>query len=487
MKILVIGLDSASPEILFTDERLENIRRIMEFGCYGRLESVIPSEAVPAWISMATSQDPGSLGVYGANNRVDHSYDGLKAVDSRSVQEIAIWDYLASAGKRSILIGVPPIYPLRKINGIAIGDAFTIPPELADFAYPAEVKEEVINLVGEYPVDVENSRTTEKELLHEQIFTMSRKQFQLVRHFLETQDWDYFQFVDTGLDLIQRRFWQYFDPEHRDYESDNSYKTIIPDYYHFLDEQIGQILELLSDDTVVLIVSTSGIHRLDGGFCLNEWLVNAGLLALNNYPEKITPFHLLDVNWEKTKVWGEGDGSAQIFLNVRGREPHGVIEPQDCLSLRDNLKANLEATLDDLGEPIGTLVFKPEEIYQKISRLAPDLFVRFGDAWQSISAVGYHNLHVRDESSISDGCCFRRFGAFILAAANNPLSGEIHDAHLLNIAPTLLDLAGYEIPASMQGKSLVTGQSFEPQDASDLSRDEEEILRERLSGLGYIS
>ena len=487
MKILVVGLDSASPEILFTDERLENIRRVMEFGCYGRLESVIPSEAVPAWISMATSQDPGSLGVYGANNRVDHSYDGLKAVDFRSVQEITTWDCLASAGKRSILIGVPPIYPLRKINGIAIGDAFTIPPEPADFAYPAEIKDEVFSLVGEYPVDVENSSSTDKELLRQQIFTMSGKQFQLVRHFLETQDWDYFQFVDIGLNLLQRRFWRYFDPEHRDYESDNAYKTVIPDYYHFLDEQIGQILELLSDDTVVLIVSTSGVHRLVGGFCVNEWLVKTGLLALNNYPEKITPFHLLDVNWEKTKVWSEGDGIAQIFLNVSGREPKGIIDPQDCLSLRDDLKADLEAALEDLDEPMETLVIKPEEIYQKISRVAPDLFIRFGDAWQSISAVGYQDMQVWDELSIPDGCFDSQFGAFILAASNNPLSGEIQDAHLLNIAPTLLDLAGYEIPASMQGKSLVTGQSYETQDASDLSRDEEEILRERLSGLGYIS
>jgi predicted AlkP superfamily phosphohydrolase/phosphomutase len=487
MKILVIGVDSASPEILFADERLENIRRMMEFGCYGRLESVIPPGAVPGWLSLATSQDPGSLGVYSANNRLNHSYDGLKALDPSSIPEITIWDHLASAGKRSIIIGVPPIYPLRKINGIAIGDAFTIPTEQADFAYPAEIKDEVIGLIGEYPVDVENSSSTDKELLRQQIFNMSRRQFQLARHFLETQNWDYFQFVDTGLNLIQRRFWQDFDPQHRGFASDNSYKDVIPDYYHFLDEQIGQILELLSDDTVVLIVSTSGVHRLNGGFCVNEWLVKTGLLALNKYPEKITPFHRLDVNWEKTKVWSEGDGVSQIFLNVSGREPKGIIDPQDCLSLRDDLKADLEAVLEDLDEPMDALVIKPEEIYQKISRVAPDLFIRFGDAGQSISAVGYQDMQVWDESSIPDGCCDSQFGAFILAASNNPLSGEIQDAHLLNIAPTLLDLAGYEIPASMQGNSMLAGQSYETKDASDLSRDEEEILRERLSGLGYIS
>ncbi|PYQ20817.1 MAG: hypothetical protein DMF81_17490, partial [Acidobacteria bacterium] len=59
MKTIVIGLDCAAPEIVLRDERLPNIRRLMQSGCYGRLESVIPPITVPAWMSMATSQDPG--------------------------------------------------------------------------------------------------------------------------------------------------------------------------------------------------------------------------------------------------------------------------------------------------------------------------------------------------------------------------------------------------------------------------------------------
>src|SRR5262245_2616558 len=77
MKTLVIGLDSAVPELLFSDERLTNFRRLMEAGSYGELETIIPPITVPAWMCMATSQDPGSLGVYGFRNRTDHSYNGL--------------------------------------------------------------------------------------------------------------------------------------------------------------------------------------------------------------------------------------------------------------------------------------------------------------------------------------------------------------------------------------------------------------------------
>ena len=117
MKILVIGLDCATPELLLGDERLENIRRLMDGGCYGRLESIVPPITVPAWMCMATSQDPGSLGVYGFRNRVDHSYDGLGIVNSRSIDALAIWDQVAPKGKsQSSLACRPAILHARSMG-----------------------------------------------------------------------------------------------------------------------------------------------------------------------------------------------------------------------------------------------------------------------------------------------------------------------------------------------------------------------------------
>jgi predicted AlkP superfamily phosphohydrolase/phosphomutase len=95
---------------------------------------------------------------------------------------------------------------------------------------------------------------------------------------------------------------------------------VITDYYLHLDEQIGSLLELLDDETAVLVVSDHGAQRLDGGFCVNEWLVREGYLMLNEYPKDVTPFDKLDINWEKTRVWSEDGDYARIFLNI-GREP----------------------------------------------------------------------------------------------------------------------------------------------------------------------
>lgn len=482
MKILVIGLDCAAPELLLGDERLVNFRRLMEVGCYGRLESVVPPITVPAWMCMSTSQDPGSLGVYGFRNRTDYSYDGLAIVNSKSIQEFTIWDQIVREGGRAIIIGVPPSYPPRKLNGICVGCFMTPDTTKNIYTHPVAVQQEIANLVGEYPVDAKGFRTDNKDWLKDEIYAMSRKHFTVVRHFMQNQEWDYLHFVEIGLDRIHHGFWQYHDPQHVQFEPDNPYQEVIRDYYLYLDEELGRIFELLDDDTAVLVVSDHGAQRLDGGFCVNEWLVREGLLVLNEYPKEITPFAKLNVNWEKTRVWSEGGYYARVFFNVKGREPQGVIDPSAYEAFRDEVKAMFEATVDDKGQPMGTLVFKPQAIYKNVRNVAPDLIVHFGGLyWRSIGGVGYPTLHTQENDTGPDGCNHAQFGAFILAAPNNPLQGEIEGAHLLDIAPTLLELGGYDIPNSMQGRSLVAGQVLGP-----LSMDEEEIIRERLSGLGYI-
>lgn len=488
MKILILGLDCAAPEILFGSENLENIRRLMSMGCYGRLESVIPPITVPAWMCMSTSQDPGSLGVYGFRNRSDYSYDGLKIVNSKSIQELAIWDQVAREGGRSIIIGIPPSYPPRKINGICISCFMTPDPRNEIFTHPAKITDQINQLFGEYPVDAKGFRTTDKDWLKDQIFATSRKQWQVVRHFLQNEEWDYFHFVDIGLDRVHHGFWQSYDPKHILFQPGNPYQNVIPEYYQHLDDQIGQTLELLDDETLVLIVSDHGAQRLDGGFCVNEWLVREGLLVLNSYPEKITPFDKLDVNWEKTRVWSEGGYYARVFFNVKGREPQGSIDPADYESYRDEIKARLEALQDEQGRPMGNLVYKPQEIYKNVRNVAPDLIVHFGGLlWRSIGGVGYSSLYTQENDTGPDGCNHAQFGAFILAAPNNPVQGEIQGLHLLDIAPTLLELGGYEIPSSMQGRSLVAGLDLLLKSAADLTEEEQAILKERLSGLGYIS
>jgi predicted AlkP superfamily phosphohydrolase/phosphomutase len=486
MKILVIGLDCATPEILFGDE-FNNLRTLMEAGCYGSLESIVPPITVPAWMCMATGQDPGSLGVYGFRNRRDHRYGGFEIVNSRAIRELAIWDQVAREGGRASIVGVPPNYPPRKVSGISIGCFLTPDPAKNEYTFPAAVKGQIADLVGEYPVDVHGFRTENKAWLRDQIYGMSRRHFRLVRHLLKNSPWDYFQFVEIGLDRLQHGFWKYHDPQHRRHEPDSPFQDVIRDYYRYLDEEIGEILGCLDDETAVLVLSDHGAKRLDGGFCINQWLMDQNYLALHHHPQESTPFAQLDVDWARTAAWSEGGYYARVFLNVKGREPDGVIDPADYEKFRDELKAKLEATVDQDGQPLGTAVYKPEEIYREVRNVAPDLIVHFGDLhWRSIGGVGYPSIHVEENDTGPDDCNHAQHGAFILAAPRLPLEGPAENVHLLHLAPMLLELAGYDVPDSMiAGAPAVAIDPVGPVGAA-VSETEEEILRQRLSGLGYI-
>jgi predicted AlkP superfamily phosphohydrolase/phosphomutase len=488
MKLLVIGLDCAAPALLFGDERLANIRRLMEGGCYGRLESVVPPITIPAWQCMVTSQDPGSLGVYGFRNRADRTYANLDIVTARSFKAPTIWDYLAMEGKRSVVIGVPPSFPPKRINGIAVG-CFMTPSVEDDYTYPAHIKDEIRGLVGEYLVDVKGFRTDDKAWLRDQIFEMSRKQFTVVRHYLQNADWDYFHFVNIALDRVHHGFWKYIDPTHPDHDPDSEFASVIPDFYAHLDEEIGRVLELLDGDTAVLVVSDHGAQALHGGFCVNEWLVQEGLLVLEEYPSAVTPFGQLNVDWTKTRVWSEGGYYARVFFNVKGREPTGVIAPAEYEAFRNDMTERLCALPTPDGSPMNSLVFKPDEIYQATRNVPPDLIVHFGGLdWRSIGGVGYGGrLYVKENDTGPDDCNHAQFGAFVLAAPNVPAVGELQGARLLDIAPTLMEVGGYEIPDTFQGRSLFGGSLAESQQGGALSNEGEEIIRQRLSGLGYIS
>jgi predicted AlkP superfamily phosphohydrolase/phosphomutase len=292
---------------------------------------------------------------------------------------------------------------------------------------------------------------------------MTRKHFQVIRQLMEHVDWQYFQFVEIGLDRIHHGFWKYHDPKHRQYVPDSAFESVVRDYYFYLDEEIGSILKLIDDDDTVLVASDHGAQRLDGGFCVNEWLCREGLLALKERPDKPAPLKPSQIDWTRTQVWSEGGYYARVFLNVEGREPQGIV-PQDRYEVvLADIRGRLEALLDDRGEPMHTQVFRPKDIYREQKRIPPDLIAHFGGLyWRSIGGVGYDNLYVQENDTGPDDCNHAQFGAFILSGPRVDIRGEVEGMHLLDVAPTLLDLAGRPIPSSMQGRSLLRGRASRP-------------------------
>jgi hypothetical protein len=170
-----------------------------------------------------------------------------------------------------------------------------------------------------------------------------------------------------------------------------------------------------------------------------------------------------------------------------GKRTTSVIPASEYESFQDEMKSRLEALPDDKGQPLKSLVFKPRELYKNVRNVAPDLVVHFGGLyWRSIGTVGHSAIHVQENDTGPDGCNHAQFGMFILAAPNCPLTGEYEGVRLLDIAPTLLDLAGYEIPDTMQGRSLVAGMEKKTPGGESGDREGEKTIHDRLAGLGYV-
>lgn len=456
MKVFVIGLDCAEPTLVFDRWRdcLPNLSRLMAGGTFGELTSTIPAITVPAWSSMLSSRDPGELGFYGFRNRADYSYERMSIATSRSVQVDRVWDILSRHGKEVVVAGVPQTYPVTAVRGCMIS-SFLTPSTRSEYTYPASLKAEIEALVdGEYMLDVPQFRTENKNYLLEQIYALSDKHDRVVKHLMATQPWDFFMHVDMGVDRIHHGFWKFFDERHPKYEPGNPHENAILDYYVHLDRQIGERLALLDDDTAVLVVSDHGGKPMLGGLCFNEWLKQEGYLTLEYEPETVVPLEKCEVDWSRTLAWGSGGYYARLFLNVKGREPEGSIDRADYERLRDELVARIATITDPEGRNIGSVAYKPEEIYRAVNNIAPDLIVYFGDLnWRSVGSLGLNSIYTFENDTGPDDANHAQQGLYIYHNPRTPGRGQGPRRHLMDVAPSILDLMDLPIPAEMQGQS----------------------------------
>jgi predicted AlkP superfamily phosphohydrolase/phosphomutase len=456
MKVLVLGLDCATPQLVFDRWRadLPTLSGLMAAGDWGRLESSNPPITVPAWSCMMSSKDPGQLGFYGFRNRKDHSYDGLFFANSNAMKEDRVWDILSRAGKRVILVGIPQTYPPRPVNGEMV-TCFLTPDTRSQYTFPPALKAEVERVAEGYILDVDDFRTDDKQRILDTIHQMTVKRFRVMRHLLSSREWDFAMMVEMGIDRIHHGFWKYMDPSHPKHEPGNPWEGAIRDYYKVVDGEIARLLQGVPADTVVYVVSDHGARSMIGGICVNEWLMQNGYLTLKETPAAPTPIGKVEIDWSKTMAWGEGGYYSRIFMNVQGREPQGVIPAAEYEKVRGNLIAGLQGICDERGHNIGTVVHRPEEIYRRCNGVPPDLLTYFGNLdWRSVGSVGMGSIWTYENDTGPDDANHDWHGIFIRRQPGHPGRGELQGLQLFDMAPTILKNFGLPIPGDMIGKAI---------------------------------
>jgi predicted AlkP superfamily phosphohydrolase/phosphomutase len=460
-RVAVIGLDCATPQLLFRDllDEIPNIRKLMDSGMHGDLASITPPITVPAWACAMTGKTPGQLGIYGFRNRKDHTYDGMSIATSEAVTEPAVWDELGSRGMRSVLIGVPPSYPPPKtFPGWRVG-CFLTPPSASSFAFPQSLEIEIAEELGgegNYIFDIPNFRQQGMDVALEQVFAMTERRFKVARRLATTKPWDFFMVCEIALDRLHHVFWQHYDARHPLHEPGNRFETAFQDYYRFLDREVGSLLDVLPEDAVTILMSDHGATPMMGGLCFNDWLIQEGFLHLTEPLSGRTPIADAPIDWSHTIAWGDGGYYGRCFLNVKGRESQGVVAPSEYEAVRDDLIARLEAATGPDGRPLGTIVLKPQDVYPEVKGVAPDLIVYFGDLdWRSVGSVGNPSLFTYENDTGPDGANHARNGVFAMVGAPEQPSGRVEGLQLIDVGPSILSIYGIEAPQGAVGRSFL--------------------------------
>lgn len=456
-KLVIVGLAGADPSLAFERwlDDLPNLRQLTETGVWGRLESCCPPQAIPAWSCMASSKDPGTIGVYGSRGRRDWSYEELGVASNLEMRQPRLWDYVARAGRDSLIVGVPQTFPiLRAPRGVMV-TGFLTPNRTCPYTHPSELADELEELVGHYHFDVEDIPPDNRSALRERISAVTEQRFRVCRHLISTRPWSLMWMVDMGIARMQSAFWRYMDPAHREHLPNHALADAIHDYYVEVDARIGELVATLDRDrTAICVVSDHGAKRLDGGFCLNDWLIREGLLTLNAPVASPRRLEMTAIDWSRTKAWADGGCSGACYLNVAGREPHGVVPQEEYESLRESLMERIEALPGPDGKPITTRVFRPDSLYRELRGYPPDLVVVAGNYhYQVVGQVGHDGVWVTEPPGGADDATCAMNGLYVFSHGSLP-SGP-RDATIYDILPTCLRLLSLKPPRGLAGRPLV--------------------------------
>jgi predicted AlkP superfamily phosphohydrolase/phosphomutase len=267
--------------------------------------------------------------------------------------------------------------------------------------------------------------------------------------------------VFDGTDRIQHMFWRYIDESHPAHAGqappETQRRSAIEELYLRMDRLVGETMERCADsNTVLMVISDHGFKSFRHGVDLNYWLEQNGYLALKEGTDRKEKY-LGAVDWTKTRAFAIG--LAGIYLNVKGRESQGIVEPGEQA---DQLRAEIAERLGGLTDPETGRVainhaYQAARVYRgPYKGEAPDLIIGYNEgyrvSWEAaIGQLTDRLFHDNTKAWSGDHCIDPPLVPGVLFC-NRPV--ETENPRLIDIGPTALDLFGVDVPAHMDGKPL---------------------------------
>jgi len=532
-RILIVGLDGATFDVLdplMEDGRMPNLRRLVETGTAGILESTKPPITPAAWTTFMTGKGPGRHGIVDFE-KYDVATNTLAFNSTYEIREKTIWEILSEKGFKVGSINLPMTYPPRRVNGFMIS-GFETPSTEVEFTYPGPLKQEILQRwpTYSYRTDWQRHLFGGNALFQRNLdyitgsFSQGRE---IATYCGDTYGWDVLMVLYKLVDNLQHKTWKYLDPAHKGRYPRRA--RMIAGCFEALDREIGVLADYARrHDAIVLVMSDHGHGSLDGKAQPNALLKQWGYLAIKSgaaqarlraqrIAERMLGHkrwrfaanqgieHDLVLDWSRTQACVMHAGMyGFLYISLKGRQPNGVVDPADYERLRDELRARFLGVTarhpDGYGIHVFPEVHRTEELYnckRDEQPWLPDLLL--------VPHPGLAVVRkVRGGAAVRWSAVSRREGTHRVEGiliANGPGVRQGHHVHaqLADIAPTLLASLGLRVPADMEGRALaelfertLVVESEPPQEIEAAEYEEvysdqdKEALTRRLADLGYL-
>ena len=490
--LVVLALDAADPAFLerwAADGHLPTLARIMDSGWWGRTTGPDLSIEHGAWVSLLSGHSRASHGYHYFRQLRTGSYD-LELVRGRDIDAPPFWAALPNRPRIAIL-DVPDIVPIPGLDGIQLADWAVHNPESPPSALPASLLEDVRRAFGPQEPIEEHLRSTEPQdrTLLESLHARVARKGTLVRQFVQQGDFD---LIVAGFGEIHtggHQFWKYRPGSGA---APGPLTHAIRDLYAATDREMGNLLDALGEVNVVVLSSVGlrdqfpmtgisdaffrqlGYQAAPQSFAgrpSGRWprpidlarklLPDRVRVALSQRLSREQREGLLadqfrtGTDWSRTTAFSIPSAYATfVRVNLKGREPQGIVEPSEVDALLDRIEADLrQLVCPTTGEPVVERIERTRDVFgPEASDALPDLFVH----WRPTSRFLRRVIHPRAELEQDEPEFFRDsdHSSTGFIAASGPAfaaSGSIGEIDALDVAPTLWSALGHALPTAFAG------------------------------------
>ena len=546
-RLLIIGLDGGTWSALgpLCDYgEMPNLARLRNQGAWSDLLSTQPPFTAPAWSSIVTGVNPGKHGVLDFLHKAQDPARSLRnegtPVNSTHVQAPTVWAYLNAAKRQVGSMNFPLSYPLQPLDDFAISGMLT-PPNAKDWTYPPELAAELDGYIVEldYGRPGKELRRTDLPLPGQMLADITkmteRRGFNALK-LMQSRNWDVFAVVFTGTDRIYHHFWHYLQPGNP--EEARKLDVVLAEqlqrYFQLLDSIIGSMVRSAGSDANTIMISDHGFGPAARNWVhLNNWLLELDMLVLktvsnggwmqrikrsapwlSDIAKRILPQEarqslqrfgsLADaIDWPHTLAWVEPlyNNVAGIYLNRSDLYPGGPVKPAAANHLCEAIIDQAQyLRLPGTNHPLIPDIRKSRDLYHgpHLDRF-PDLIITLDPDHAVVPTLG--TTLITPVPQLLRTGDHRPEGIF-LAHGPNIQPGHLSETpHLIDVAPTVLHLAGASIPPSMDGHVIAEafvpgylaqrpprrGQDLpQPKPPGALTDKESDAVANRLRGLGYL-